>query len=554
MGSMKFLILPYFVFGLWTLILCGCAQISSPTGGPIDEDPPEALKMSPASDEVNSRPASLRILFDEFVALKSPQQQLVISPPIATKPTFRIKGKEVRIELDPASFQDSTTYVFSFGKGIVDLHESNPAEDLNWAFSTGSVIDSLALKGRVLDRMTGKPMEGLRVLLFQEPVEQDSILSGVLPDAIGMTDALGVFEIDYLDDGNYFPLALDDLNSDYTWDVGEYLAFDSTAIAAGDSVEHILSGFEPEKEEALHYIESCALDSTGAISIYAPWDEASLKEDWSALFQGKAAFANWERKADSVMMWVDTSVVNAPEMLEVVWAGELFNDTSNVRLGRRLRRQWPEPLKPLPRSSSAQSTRELTFDRAVVVLDTSQWMLVRDGDTLGGMDFGMRNAADGLLSRNLQLEHEEADGSDYALMAFPGALKNPIGESQQDTLEWKWSVHASDYYGELSVALSNLPGTGWFIVQSKKHPTMRIPCSGDTSLVFSRLVPGSYDLGFEWDVDGDGTWQMGDFRALEVPEPYFYPEETPTIRSNWLVEWVWDFSKLKESTPPVESF
>ena len=88
--------------------------------------------------------------------------------------------------------------VFSFGKGIVDLHESNPADGLTWAFSTGSVIDSLALKGRVLDRMTGEPMEGLRVLLFQEPVEQDSILSGVLPDAIGMTDAQGVFEIDYL--------------------------------------------------------------------------------------------------------------------------------------------------------------------------------------------------------------------------------------------------------------------------------------------------------------------------------------------------------------------
>ena len=117
-------------------------------------------------------------------------------------------------------------------------------------------------------------------------------------------------------------------------------------------MEHILSGFEPQKEEALHYIESCALDSTGAISIYAPVDEASLKEDWSALFQGKEAFANWERKADSVMMWVDTSVVRASEMLKVVWACELFNDTSNVRLGRRSRRQWPEPLKPLPRSSS----------------------------------------------------------------------------------------------------------------------------------------------------------------------------------------------------------
>ena len=100
MGSMKFLTLPGFAFGLLLLLLCGCAQISSPTGGPIDEDPPRVLKMSPASDQINVRPTSLRILFDEFVALKNPQQQLVISPPISKKPTFRIKGKEVRIELD----------------------------------------------------------------------------------------------------------------------------------------------------------------------------------------------------------------------------------------------------------------------------------------------------------------------------------------------------------------------------------------------------------------------------------------------------------------------
>ena len=125
------------------------------------------------------------------------------------------------------------------------------------------------------------------------------------------------------------------------------------------------------------------------------------------------------------MMWVDTAVVHAPEMLEVVWAGELFNDTSNVRLGRRSRRQWPDPLKPLPRSSSAQTTRELTFDRAVVVLDTSQWMLIRGADTLGGLDFGMRNAADGILSRNLQLEHEEADGSDYDSNGISRSTEKP---------------------------------------------------------------------------------------------------------------------------------
>jgi hypothetical protein len=44
------------------------------------------------------------------------------------------------------------------------------------------------------------------------------------------------------------------------------------------------------------------------------------------------------------------------------------------------------------------------------------------------------------------------------------------------------------------------------------------------------------------DVNEDDAWQMGNLSRLEVPEPYFYPGENPTIRSNWMVEWAWDFS------------
>ena len=137
----------------------------------MDEDPPQVLAIKPSTDQVNVRPAKLSITFDEFVALKNPQQQLVISPPILTKPSFRIRGKSVQLEMDPTLYQDSTTYVFSFGKGIVDLHESNPAVDLKWAFSTGPAIDSLELNGQIVDRMTGDAKEGLRILLFRNPYE-----------------------------------------------------------------------------------------------------------------------------------------------------------------------------------------------------------------------------------------------------------------------------------------------------------------------------------------------------------------------------------------------
>lgn len=526
---------------LW-LGVAGCAQISSPTGGPVDEDPPQVLAMTPPTDEVQARPRSLRILFDEFVSLKSAQQQLIISPPISKRPTIKVRGKEVRVEMDPNAFEDSTTYVFSFGGGIVDLHESNPALDLNWAFSTGSEMDSLELKGRVTDRMSGGAMEGLRVLLFQEPIELDSILAGTLPAAIGVTDATGLFRIDYLKDGQFFALALDDANANYRWDEGEYLAFDTIPMVAGDTLVRAFSGFEPKKPTPLRYIESSKIDSVGSIRIYAPLDGESVVEEWGALIMNQRVEAPWERTLDSIFMWVDQGVIGDGSSIQVVWNGESFTDTANVRLDRNSRRQTPQVLGVLPRTSRAQNVRSLTFDRAVEVTDDSLWMLVRGEDTLAFDDFSIRPDSLQSVGRTLQLHHRETVNEEYSLTAFPGAFGNPLDQVQDDTLMWSWKTHPLDHFGELNVALTNLPGSGWLVIESSKGALDRFRVLNDTTIIFSQLLPGVYQLGFEWDVNEDDAWQMGNLSRLEVPEPYFYPRENPTIRSNWTVEWAWDFS------------
>jgi hypothetical protein len=526
---------------LW-LGVAGCAQISSPTGGPVDEDPPEVLAMTPPTDEVEARPGSLRILFDEFVSLKSAQQQLIISPPISKRPTIKVRGKEVRVEMDPNAFEDSTTYVFSFGGGIVDLHESNPALDLNWAFSTGSEMDSLELKGRVTDRMSGGAMEGLRVLLFQEPIELDSILAGTLPAAIGVTDATGLFRIDYLKDGQFFALVLDDANANYRWDEGEYLAFDTIPMVAGDTLVRAFSGFEPKKPTPLRYIESSKIDSVGSIRIYAPLDGESVVEEWGALIMNQRVEAPWERTLDSVFMWVDQGIIGDGSSIQVVWNGESFTDTANVRLDRNSRRQTPQVLGALPRTSRAQNVRSLTFDRAVEVTDDSLWMLVRGEDTLAFDDFSIRLDSLQSVGRTLQLHHRETVNEEYSLTAFPGAFGNPLGQVQDDTLMWSWKTHPLDHFGELNVALTNLPGSGWLVIESSKGALDRFRVLNDTTIIFSQLLPGVYQLGFELDVNEDDAWQMGNLSRLEVPEPYFYPGENPTIRSNWMVEWAWDFS------------
>jgi hypothetical protein len=252
--------------------------------------------------------------------------------------------------------------------------------------------------------------------------------------------------------------------------------------------------------------------------------------------------APWERTLDSVFMWVDQGVIGDGSSIQVVWNGESFTDTANVRLDRNSRRQTPQVLGALPRTSRAQNVRSLTFDRAVEVTDDSLWMLVRGEDTLAFDDFSIRLDSLQSVGRTLQLHHRETVNEEYSLTAFPGAFGNPLGQVQDDTLMWSWKTHPLDHFGELNVALTNLPGSGWLVIESSKGALDRFRVLNDTTIIFSQLLPGVYQLGFELDVNEDDAWQMGNLSRLEVPEPYFYPGENPTIRSNWMVEWAWDFS------------
>ena len=68
------------------MVLAGCAQVSAPTGGPRDETPPRVLRFEPPNESVLLQPTELVMEFDEFLALKNPNQQLIVSPPISKQP------------------------------------------------------------------------------------------------------------------------------------------------------------------------------------------------------------------------------------------------------------------------------------------------------------------------------------------------------------------------------------------------------------------------------------------------------------------------------------
>lgn len=199
MRALTFLTL---AFLLWT-----CANVTAPTGGPKDETPPKLLSSIPKQGQTNYHGKGVTLEFDEYLKLKNPKEEIIITPDVKDA-KFTVKKNLFLIEF-PEKLADSTTYSIAFREAIQDLNEGNPAEDLHLAFSTGSVIDSLKIEGKVNQLMRGEPADKYTVAVYT----QDTFnIFKHKPVYFTRTNKEGKFKITNLKDGKYFIYAWDDKN------------------------------------------------------------------------------------------------------------------------------------------------------------------------------------------------------------------------------------------------------------------------------------------------------------------------------------------------------
>ena len=65
------------------IVLASCAQVGSPSGGPIDETPPELVSAFPVLGATEVDGQRLVLGFDEYVKASNWRSQLLVSPPLS---------------------------------------------------------------------------------------------------------------------------------------------------------------------------------------------------------------------------------------------------------------------------------------------------------------------------------------------------------------------------------------------------------------------------------------------------------------------------------------
>lgn len=218
-----------FLYALLLVLPVACASIGSPDGGPYDEEPPVLVKSTPGINATGVKDGKIEILFNENVKLQKAFEKVVVSPPQMQMPEVRSNGKKVTVELFD-SLLPNTTYSIDFNDAVVDNNEGNPYENFAYVFSTGDVVDTLAVSGTVLNAEDLEPIKGIVVGLHS--CLDDSAFTKRAFERVSRTDSRGRFTIKGIAPGKYRVYALADANQNYLFDQkSEKIAFMDTYVS-----------------------------------------------------------------------------------------------------------------------------------------------------------------------------------------------------------------------------------------------------------------------------------------------------------------------------------
>lgn len=203
------LLIIFFSLGISLVLLQSCAQMASPPGGKKDTLAPVVTSSIPLNKSKNFKGKKIELLFNEYITVKSLNQELLITPTIGNYET-RIRPTGLTLLLDSA-LKDNTTYTFNFRNAIEDVAERNIGKNIKLVFSTAETIDSLKIEGQVKHLLTNKKADNITVGLY--PYTDTLSIDKAKPYYFVRTDTTGTYVLENLAAGKYYMAAFEDVNN-----------------------------------------------------------------------------------------------------------------------------------------------------------------------------------------------------------------------------------------------------------------------------------------------------------------------------------------------------
>jgi hypothetical protein len=542
------------------LLLCflffSCAQVVPPGGGPRDVKSPEAQKFSPPNGSNNFNQQEFSIYFDEFFSIKDQAAQWIISPPLKNAPDAIIKGKKLTVKFKD-TLSPNATYSFQFGNSIVDLHEGNPAPNMKYLFSTGSMLDSLMLQGRCINAYTKLPEKGMSLWLYhEEKAEKDSFLFKEAPDYVTTAKEDGSFLMSYLPQKKFFALAIRDVNKNFRYDPPEELVGFNASLVSPEKNERLL--LECFTEEKPQFVKKLTTPEPGKAVVNFNKPAKKLSYTWLNPAKPSTIFLEHNTGKDTLTLLFHNTGVDTLKLIlrdegmkddtiEVaVYDEAYYNKNQTASKKRLVVANKPKP-NVAAQNGSLAPDKELTLEWARPV---KKWNKDSLQILLNKKPLNFSLLQDSMSSRKIIVKHEWIEDSVYTLLGFPGLVSDYYNK-KADSLKVSFRIKPESETGNLLLEIplpdSTATGLKQFIVDllnEKGVVVQQLQTKLPVKHSFELLEAGSYSVRLVEDENENGYWDTGRMQLKKANEKVWLSSKSLAVKASWDLEEKVFFVKL----------
>lgn len=570
-----------------------CANIGNPSGGPIDKTPPIFMRSNPTPNAVNVKDRKIEIFFDEIVTLKDPSTKIIVSPAQTEMPRMSALGRKVTVELVD-SLLPNTTYTIDFSNSIQDNNEGNAIDNFAFAFSTGSVIDSMRVSGYVLDSRTLEPMQSVVVGLQSNLA--DSAFHKEKLQRVALTNDRGQFTIRNVSPGSYHIFALKDLDRDYKFgNPTEDIAFLDSIIVpsigsreAADTVYNDLNEIDTimratrpayfpndillsmfnEDRKSQYLANNLRVDSTRISLTFAAASDTlpslsivgrnDVPDQWYTLERSQTndTLTYWIRpphlvSADTLM--VATTYLRTDTASNLSWGTDTLKFTFQRQKAKKKKKNEEtdslEQIRFMELHPLANGTQEVY---APLLLQTGTpierysreaFHLQRklQNDTIFYpaeiKSIALRDST--LNRRDLALKVNWEPGAAYTLAVDSLAMTDIYG-LQTKPLKVDFNVRKMEEYGNIVFNITAVRDSAIVeLLDGTEKIVLRAPVKNHRAELLN-LLPGKYYARLFIDRNGNGKYDTGNYDMHLQPEETVYYPGAINLKKNWDVEQTWD--------------
>lgn len=528
------------------LLCVRCAQITPLTGGKKDVSPPMPVSYTPQNASLNFNSKAIEINFNEYITLKDVANQFIITPQCKENPEIIAQGKSLKISFSEPLLPN-TTYKLAFGNAICDLNESNVLQNFEYVFSTGAILDSFKLSGKIIDAVSKQPSSNILVGLYNSE-SADSIIYKEKPLYISRTNSIGEFRFNYLPNTVFKIIGIEDKNKNLLYDGSdEKIAFTKDKIVPADTsskISLLLFNETPFKS----FIKKSFSGEYGKAFIIYNKPQPKIK-NLSA--NGIVGY-----KQNSIRDSVTIYYTDINDTLRTIIEFESKkSDTININIlseevfNKQIKNAGIKyNLQPnfgsiLPYFSSPVFGLNFPVNQNNILDD--KITLIEKSDSISRIiPFKVLKDSSWLTSIKIQADFKPE--TNYVLTLNKGFIYNN-SYRKNDSVTFQIKTTALDDYAQLKMKLL-FPKKENYIVRlfndkdqliNERSVEFSLTSSAEKTMEYNNLVPGNYFIKVVEDANKNGLFDMGDYFLGIQPEVIFINSSPIKLLSGWEIENEW---------------